>query len=80
MEKSSLQEIRRVKPKTTSIKIDMLPPEEEVENQPTEWKNDFTENWYDATKSIKEQIKKEKMSKKRLNRRKIRTSGSLSYL
>lgn len=80
MEKSSLQEIRRVKPKTTSIKIDMLPPEEEVENQPMEWKDDFTESWYDACEKIKKQIKREKASKIKFHRKVVRTSGSLGYL
>lgn len=66
--------------KSKGIKIDMLPPEDEVENQPKDWVDTFTEEWYEASEMIKKCLAKEKSDKMRKHKKVLRTSGSVSYL
>ena len=72
--------MKKTKTNTKGIKIDMLPPEDEVENQPKDWVDTFTEEWYEVSEKIRKCLAREKADKMRKHKNIQRTSGSVSYL
>lgn len=72
--------MKNTKTNVKGIKIDMLSPEDEVENQPKDWVDTFTEEWYEVSEKIRKCLAKEKADKMRKHKNIQRTSGSVSYL
>lgn len=72
--------MEKKKTNVKGIKIDMLPPEDEVENQPKDWVDTFTEEWYEVSEKIRKCLAREKADKMRKHKNIQRTSGSVSYL
>ena len=72
--------MKNTKTNVKGIKIDMLPPEDEVENQSKDWVDTFTEEWCETSEKIRKCLAREKADKMRKHKNIQRTSGSVSYL